>query len=187
MGTSRGKKEQQVNTAQAQVETAIQAVKPTELETKVQASSTKFLDDISAGKDVKDIEGMSPYYDLYNGAVNAGEAEKYSGGGALSFAENGGNSNLATLLRGQQQARNEQAGAGQLYNALNARRGQVEGNIVPLLMNSQANRDNTVLGARTGIYQSVLAQPEKTPFWQSALLAGIGGASSIATGYAGKK
>lgn len=139
MGTSRGKNKQELASREKQTQAAIQQWQPTELE-KLQSDNTlNFLKDMQSGKDVKDISGVAPFMDLFNGAKNNQAAEKMGGG--IMGAANGNASGMATALAAQNQRRKEEAASGGLMNAVSSAYQNATQVLAPSLMGMAENRN----------------------------------------------
>lgn len=169
MGSSRGK--QQTTQAKTQADTAYREYTPSPLEIEQNNRILKFNRQRDNGTDIKDIDAVSPYYNLFEGAKRNQE-NSMVGTGALALAGDTNRSKDAGRLQQQMQSEKEQNAAGMLYNAYN----QTDANL-----NNQGNfligvdqqRKSGRAGMAQQMYQTELHKPKNTPWWQTAL--GVGG------------
>lgn len=181
MGTGRGKREEKnlQNQAQAQMD----AWQPTAIENKDTADILQFKNDWSSGKDIKDIDYLKPYYNLFNSAKNRETDER--GIGAMGFNDlTGGSGQLAGLIGRQLQARNEQNASGQLYNAANQAHDAAtnQGNF---LTGVADNRAAGKAGLANQRYTAYLNRPHRPSFWEKLLAGGQQAAASFASSSGG--
>ncbi|MCA1623182.1 MAG: hypothetical protein LC768_07120 [Acidobacteria bacterium] len=180
MGTKRGKNQQRETEVRNDATTAINNWQPSPIETTQNKRITTFLGDMDAGKDVKDIEYIRPYFNLFQGGVNNRNAERVGGGGLNLSGAGGGQ--MAEVMRQQNQLKKEEAAAGQLYNATNQAYQYASGALAPSLMQMNENRLAGKAQMANQNYQSFLNRPKQPSPWLQLLTAGIGAAGTAASG-----
>lgn len=162
MPTGRGKKKEEGLGVQATA--AYNQVQPTPLESKLEASSLAFLNDMSSGKDVKDIEALKPYTNIYNSATSDQQNDRKSNGLLDATGAGGG---AAQAYGAYLKYKRQQDAAGQLENAYNMTNAQVTGSIAPMLI-GQANQRNM---GRAGLAQQAFTSYQNRPadqgFWST--------------------
>lgn len=180
MGTGRGKEKQQESQLLTNAQSAQAAYQESPLEAQQRARVQGFLSDLDAGKDVRDINYVKPYLNLYNNAINRQTDEK--GVGTLGFnalsGEGGGK--MAGLIGAQLKARRDQDASGQLYNSVNAAQADATNNQLPFLIGTEQSRMANKAHMATGLYSTYLNRPQRQSIWEKMLLAGIQGGSQIA-------
>lgn len=170
MATGRGKKEE--TNLQNQAQTAYNEYKPSALETKQNDRVTNFLSDMDSGKDVKDIDYLRPYYNLYNNAASD-DFSGLSGVGLLgNNALSGSNGQIAGVIGKQLASRRQQEASGDLYNAVNDAQTAAtnEGNY---LINTEQNRMAGKAGLANERYTAYLNRPRKPSIWEQLLQGGM--------------
>ncbi len=177
MGSSRGK--QKENKAEARVDQAYAEYKPSPLEEMRTKRTMKFLQDFEGGKDVKDIEALSPYLNLFNNAKNS-QSNQMVGRGAVALA-NPGAANQVSDLDKYVQAQREQDASGMLYNAANEGY-QDAVSESGALMNMDQQRKAGRLGFANQQYHTVMNRPQRIPLWERLLKIGASAGTSIASG-----
>lgn len=179
MGTKRDRREAKAQEKQYQQEAdvQIQNIKPTAFEDYYNKRNLALLQDLDSGKDVKDISGLSAYYNLYNNAAK--DQPEMAGEGLLSNNQlAGGNGQLAGLIGKQLQSRRQQDASGALYNAVQGARGEA-------VAGGQwgAQMDNTRNIAKSGIlndrYNSFANRRKQPGFWERLLTGGIQAGAQI--------
>lgn len=165
IGSNRGKK----NEAQAlqTAQTAYQEYKPSPLEERRTARTMKFLDDFEGGKDVKDIEALSPFLNLYNNSKNS-QSNQMIGKGVVALGQNPNADSQVSDLQKYVNAQREQDASGMLYNAANegyqnaVNEGQ---NLINVDQTRKANR----AGIANQMYQIQVGRPKQKPLWERIL------------------
>lgn len=94
MATSKGKKTE--NQLQQSASAAAAQIQPTPLENKLETMSLGFLNDMDAGKDVRDTKMMNPYLNLYDAASNDQQNDRRSNG-IIDLAGQGSPEHAAAL------------------------------------------------------------------------------------------
>lgn len=150
------------------------------LETAQRARVQGFLDDMKAGKDVRDMEYVRPYFNLYNSAINRQTDEKGVGTLGFNALSGGGGGKMAGLIGEQLKARRDQDASGQLYNSFNAAQADATNNQLPFLIGTEQSRMANKANMATGLYSTYLNRPQRQSIWERILLAGIQGGSQIA-------
>lgn len=176
MGTGRGRKEEQRLKTEADQATA--AWQPSELENIQNQRTVDFLKQWGKGDDVKDISYLNPYMDLFRNAKN-GEAAEKLGAGALVMSNP--NSGMAERMRQQNEMRQEENAAGQLYDSANSAYLNATGVIAPQLMQMNENRVAGKARLANDRYVAFFNRPKQAPWWQQMLNSAAQGASSAAT------
>jgi hypothetical protein len=180
--------QQQAQDRQMFVQAFQQAQQPRPLETRLEADSMGFLDDVEGKNGVFDItrtRGMSPYLDLYNRASAEQQGERM-GIGALRLGAEGSNPNLTSLLTQQAADRRRQEAGGALERAFALRNAEARGSVLPLIGLQQSRTMGLagMAGNQSAGSTSAWANFRPAPsFWQQALLAGIGAGGQAAGAY----
>lgn len=167
------------------------AAQPKPLETAYDQERLGWLN-ATSGKDgpidVTKLPGMGPSYGLYDAASKRQEGQRM-GIGALGFGAQNTNPGLGALLRQQSEDQRQQEAAGQLENAYRLKDAEMRGSVLPLL-GLQQNRTMGLASLASGnsnqatnTYANFRPAPS---IWQQLLLAGVSGASQVASAYAGK-
>lgn len=164
MGTGRGKKRERELERKADV--ATQQVQPSELEKLQEKNVLDFIKQWQSGKDVKDIDALSPHLNLFNNAKESENVEKLGGGGFNLAGKEG--AKVAGLVREQNALRKEQEAAGNLYNAANTAYGYATGSIAPRLMAAHENRVFGKAQLANNRYNAYLNRPQKPNPWLMA-------------------
>lgn len=178
MGSGRGRNERREDQAHATHVQQIQQWQPTPVETRQNERILGFINDVDSGKDVKDISYLKPYFNLYENAKGAQNAERM-GSGALNLGGEG-NANMVNRLREVHGERRAQDAAGQLSNAYNAAYADATGNQIPFLTGLSENRHAGKTGATGSLYSTILNRPRQQPFWQQLLMGGMQAAGTVA-------
>jgi hypothetical protein len=156
---------------------------PTALQSAWEKQQTDFLNwDTSKGKDVRDAPGMDKYIQLSEAArTRAGRERNPTGALALSGMSGGG---YAAQLQNQREKEVDQDIGSGLENALNLRRAEAAGSVVPLAqLNNSRNSAN--MNFSGGMYNNIAERNGRPGFWQNLLMAGISGGSQVASAFAG--
>lgn len=177
MGSGRGRKAE--DKAEARSEQAYQQYTPSPLEEKRNARTMKFLDDFEGGKDVKDIDAVRPYYDLFQNAKNS-QKNQMIGRGVVALGRNGNADSQVSDLDKYVQAQREQDAAGMLYGATNQAYGDALGESQYLIGVDQQRKAGRA-GLAANMYQTVLHRPERKPLWERLLGMGVGAGATIAS------
>jgi hypothetical protein len=165
MGSGRGKKNEKAALQTAQ--TAYNEYKPSPLEEKRTARTMKFLDQYEGGTDVKDMEALSPFLDLFNNAKNS-QMNQRIGSGVVALGRSGNSDSQITDADKYIQAQREQDAAGMLYNATNdAYRGATDEsyNLINVDQSRKANR----VGLANNMYQIQMQRQKNKPLWERIL------------------
>lgn len=177
MGSGRGKRSEQQ--AEKRSVTAFNEYTESPLEKMRNERTMKFLQDFEGGKDVKDIEALSPFLNLYNNAKNS-QANQMVGRGVVALGRNPNADSQVSDLDKYVQAQREQDAAGMLYNAANdAYQGAVNesNNLISFDQSRKAGR----AGLANQMYHTVVNRPRQTPLWQRLLQMGVGAGTQIAS------
>lgn len=176
--SSRGKQKKEEQQAHNQANQTIQEYKASPLEEAETARIMKFRKQWDGGTDVKDIEGLAPYLDLFNSSKQGQEnARVGTGMFALGGQNSAGDVSKASDLEKMIQSQKEQAGQGMLYNAANNANAEATGQ-GNFLINTDQQRKAGRAGLAGNFYNSILNRPQKTPWWQTALGLATGAASA---------
>jgi hypothetical protein len=179
MSSSRGRQQETNLQNQAQAATnAAAVVNP--LQQQQQDRILNFNNQWDSGTDVKDINYLKPYYNLYEGAARDTDPE--AGGGLLANnLLSGANGRLATLIGEQQASRRKEAASGQLYDAANQAQQAAtsEGNVVAGADTAQRMGVANLANQR---YTAYLDRPQRPSIWEQIL----GGAMNAGAAYAGR-
>jgi hypothetical protein len=184
--------EQQQREDRARMEAYMtQAAAPKPLETALDKESQEWLD-ATSGKngplDITSLSALKPNLALYDAASKRQQGERM-GTGLFQMGAQNTNPLLGQLLRSQSDDQRQQDASGQLENAYRITDAQKRGSIMPLL-GLQQNRTMGLAGMSSGNSQASTSawsnfRPQPS-FWQNLLLAGVSGASQIASAAAGK-
>lgn len=176
--SSRGKQKKEEEQARQSYQQEIQAYKPSPLEEAETARIMKFRKQWDGGTDVKDIEGLAPYLDLFNASKQGQESARVGTGMfALGGQNTSGNVSQASDLEKLIQSQKEQAGQGMLYNAANQANMEATGQ-GNFLINTDQQRKAGRSGLAGQFYQTTLQRPRDTPWWKTALGLAMGGAQA---------
>lgn len=182
--------QQQAQAAQQQQQFFTQAAAPDPLAERLRASRMSWLD-ATEGKngplDVSKLEGMAPYLDLYNRGRARREGER-QGIGVLQMGVQGSNPELAARIAEQHDSERQQESAGAFENAFRMRDSEMRDSIMPLI-GMKSSKDLSLAGLASGnansardAYLTMLLKPKKPPFWQSALMGGLGAVGGMFSG-----
>lgn len=178
MGSSRNKRlDQQEAQARQQYQQAFtQAQQQSPAEKAMQERNLAFLNWYdTAGKDVTQAPGLSPYLQIGAAARQRAQRERM-GMGAMQLGS--GNEAYATKLReqyAQEAAQNYGTG---LESAVAGRYAEATGSMLPLAQLAQ-QRSMGLLGSAQGREMGYLNAPRETPFWKTFLIEGMRGAAQI--------
>ncbi|MEZ5427284.1 MAG: hypothetical protein R2747_13525 [Pyrinomonadaceae bacterium] len=175
--SSRGKKDERAQ-LKREADAATREWQPTALEQLQEQNTLTFLKDWDSGKDVKDIEGLRPYLNLYQNAAASQDAEKL-GGGVFNLSGEGAGK-MAEKMRSQNALRKEQAASGQLYDSANQAYSYASGVLTPSLIQTQEARNSGKASLANQRYQAFLNQPQSPNPWLQALGIGAGVAGMFA-------
>lgn len=178
MGSGRGTNKKDERQALTRVNTQFDEYKADPLEEARKQRTMKFLSEFDSGKDVKDMEAVSPYYNLYKNAKNS-QANQMVGRGVVALGRNPNADSQVSDLEKYVQAQREQDAAGMLYDATNQAYNDAnqESNF---LIGVDQNRKSNKLGAATGIYSTILNRPRQKPLWEKLLGYGMQAAQTAA-------
>lgn len=178
MGTGRGRKREQE--LERKADNAIAQIKPSPLEDLKNRRTIDFLKDWESGKDVRDIDYLKPYLNLYDEAV--GQSQNYAGEGLLgNNALSGSNGQVAGLIGQQLADRRKQGAAGQLYNTANMAYMGANSD-ADNLINVENNRQMGRAGLINDQYTAYLGRQKKPSIWEQLLQGGM----NVAASYAGR-
>jgi hypothetical protein len=184
MGSSRGNQAQELAQAKTTADTQLNNFTENPLEKLRKDRTMKFLTQFDGGADVKDMEALSPYYNLYNNAKQS-QTNQQVGRGAVALG--GAPTSQLSDLDKYTQAQREENAQGMLYNAANeGYQGAV--NESQSLINTEQSRASNKAGLAANMYQAQLARPRQAPLWERLLGMGIQGAGAVAglrTAFAG--
>jgi hypothetical protein len=155
---------------------------PTPLQSAWEKQQTDFLNwDESKGKDVRSAPGMDKYIQLADAARNRASIER-NPTGAMALGDLG-DSGYAAQLQNQRQKESDQDIGSGLENALNLRRAEASGSVIPLAQLNQSRNANNMSFAG-GMYNNIADRNKRPGFWQNLLMAGIAGGSQVASSFA---
>lgn len=186
MGSGKAKRteaanDRSVNEAKAELKT----VNP--FEQRLNSRSMKFMDwqdgtGEYAGKprDITQAPGMSDTLDLYGGANQIANTERF-GDGAVRLADPAAGSAYGTQMKQQKDMQLYDNRAAGVSNALGNLRAENTGQVSDL-MNRDFARKNAVFGAESENRRDYYARPKKQNPWMTALKIGLGGVSTLAKG-----
>lgn len=179
MGSGRGKKDEQA--AKATADAALSNYKENPLEAQRTQRTMKFLSEFDSGKDVKDMEALSPYYNLYNSAKNQ-QTNQQIGRGAVAL----GGASTSQLSDNDKyiQAQREQDASGMLYNAANQGYGDAV-NESQFLINTEQGRSANKVGLANQMYHTQVNRPKRPALWERLLGMAVQGAGTFASMGAG--
>ena len=175
--------------AQAERTAAVAAYQPSELEKRTEKSALDWMDFVEGKNgpvDYTKAPGLV-HLGMYDEAAANRFAERTATGG-LEMGKDGGNA-TALALRKQQLAdqMGERRGA-DLVNAVRAKDASVRGEITPFLIGTAEGRNQAKVASATNNAASARSSwanyTPPTPFWKTAVTAGIGGLGSIFQGKA---
>jgi hypothetical protein len=179
MGSGRGKKNEQAALQTAQ--TAYKEYTPDPLEEMRKKRTMKFLGDFDSGKDVKDMEALSPFLNLYNNAKNS-QSNQQIGRGVVALGRSGNTDAQVSDLDKYVQAQREQDASGMLYDAANEGY-QNAVNESQNLINIDQTRKANRAGIANQMYGIQLNRPKQKPLWERLLGIGASAGSTIAGGW----
>jgi hypothetical protein len=182
MGSGKAKKQEQQN--DRYVRTAINDVKTINpLEQRLNSRSMKFFDwqdgtGEYAGKprSILDAPGISDTLDLYGGAEQLANTERF-GDGAVRLADPAAGSAYGTQMKQQKDMQLYDNRAAGVSNALGVLKAENTGQVGDL-MNRDFARKNAVLGAESENRRDYYARPVKKPLWETIAGLAIGGATA---------
>lgn len=178
---SGGKKKKEENFWTQNAQTAYtNAGQKSELEKLFEQSQIDFLNwDKSGGKDVRDAPGLSNYIQIGQAAQERAGQERM-GTGALQLGAGGGSEYAQKLKQLNQSQMAENFGTG-LENALQMRRAEATGSVMPLA-SLDANRKGMQMQGANQMVSTYFNRPRSTPFWQQLLGIGAQAGASYLTG-----
>lgn len=182
MGSGRNKElaRQEALSRQQQQQALAEARKPTEAEMIQLQRSKDFLNWMrTPGRDIGSAPDIAPYLQIGRDAQERAQRQRMGGGGLnLADPASGG---YAAKLREQLAAEQGQRFGAGLEQAIGARYAEATGNMLPMAQLG-TQRNLGVLGSTQGTLQAYLGAPRETPFWQTAIMGGMGVAQGLATG-----
>lgn len=137
-------------------------------------------DDVSSMGDLADIRQLGA-------TQGAGVDMNYMTGANALLAQNGDAEDISQMNRQRDLAHqrvNEATGKNEVAGLANLEHEAISASDPTQRQALNLQSQSTALGDRNSYYQSRLKYTQ--PFWQSLLLAGVGGASTVAGAYAGK-
>jgi hypothetical protein len=176
--------QQQENIARQQSQMALQRLDtPTWQESMAQQRGQEFFDwERSTNKDIRTLPGMSSYLQVGAMAQQKGNAQRMGSGAFQLAGTSAGSEQYANQLREFNNRQNVQNIGLGLETALMNRQNEAVGALLPFGQMA-VQKDLGRVGATTQMLNSYLQAPRSTPFWQSLVLAGIGGAGSVIQGF----
>ncbi len=178
MGSSRGRNLE--DTAQKKADVAFNEYQASPLETQRVERTSKFLKQFDSGTDVKDMEAVSPYLQLWKNAKNR-QTNQMVGRGAVALGQN---PNVEAQLTDQDkylQAQREQEASGMLYDSTNQAYSDAVNESQNLIGYDQSRKAGRA-GLAENRYQTVINRPTRIPLWERLLGMGVAAGTTIATG-----
>jgi hypothetical protein len=181
MGSKRNKElEAREREAARQYQQALTtAQQPTESERIATQRSKEFLDWMrTPGRDIGSAPDIAPYLQIGKAATERASRQRM-GIGALQLGGTGGEGYAAKLREQYAQEQAQNFGTN-LEQAIGARYAEATGNLLPMAQLGQ-QRTLGILGATQGREMGYLNAPRETPFWKQLTMAGVQGATSVAS------
>lgn len=162
MGSSRGKNQEKV--AETRFNTAYDDYKADPLEKYRSERTMNFMKEFDSGKDVKDMEAVSPYYNLFQNAKNA-QMNGQIGKGVVALGQNPNSDRQVSDQDKYLQSQREQNASGMLYDATNnAYNGAM--NESQFLINTAQNRAGNRLNTAGNMYSNILNRPKQPSLFE---------------------
>jgi hypothetical protein len=163
------------------------AEKPTPLEQRTSDDAMSWLD-FTSGKngpvDYTKAPGLVNL-GLYDEATANRFAERTATGG-IEMGKDGGNATALAMRKTQLADQMGEARGANLANAVRAKDAEVRGSTVPFLIGTDAARNANLVGSATSRANSAEGDygsyKPPTPFWQTAVVAGLGAAGNVFQG-----
>jgi hypothetical protein len=155
---------------------------PSPLEQYQDDRTLKTLQSLDNAKDVSEINGIAPYIDLFNRS-RGGQQHNV---GNFAFGQQYADPNLLAQQNQDRQGERETNASGMLEDAVAGIRSEATGSVLPLSQLSLSRSMGVLNSAdnRFGNAQSAANQP---PWWMPLALGGLGGGSSAAGAYLGRR
>jgi hypothetical protein len=190
-GASSREKELQAqnNALQAKASQTIQQYQPSALEQRQEKDAMDwydFTDGKSGAVDYSKAGGLI-HLGMFDQAKANRFAERTATGG-LQMGKDGANPTAVAMAKDQMANQfNENQGM-DMVNAVRMKDAQVRGDITPFLIGTSEARNQSKMGATTGMANSTTSSyaslPQKQAWWETALVAGLGAAGSAFQGKA---
>jgi hypothetical protein len=172
--------------AQAQLAQTTAAYQPSPLEQRLEKDSTDWLDFVEGKNgpvDYTKAPGLV-HLGMYDEAAANRFAERSATGG-LQMGRDGANPTAVALRKEQLAAQMGEARGKDLVDAVRAKDASVRGNLAPFLIGTGEGRNQAKLGAASSqansARQAYASTPVSTPWWQTALMGGLGAVGSWAS------
>jgi hypothetical protein len=174
-------RQQQIAQQQQATQFIVAANQPDELEQRLRARDTAWMDWESGANGPRDVQNapLGAGLDLYQNAARRQEGERF-GIGALALGLNTSDPNLTQLLKQQSEDQRQQEAAGGLERAVRLKSAEVNQSALPLAEFAQGRRMGLASLASgnaansTSQYLQFLSRPKRRSFWQEMLLTGVG-------------
>jgi hypothetical protein len=180
-------------TAQTNLTTATAAYQPTPLETRLSTDSMNWLDFVEGKNGPVDYTKAPGLVNLgmYDEAATNRFAERTATGG-LQMGADGANATAVALRKSQLADQMGERRGADLVTAVRAKDASVRGEIAPFLISTAEGRMGAKMASAGGQASSArsayASAPVSTPWWQTALVGGLGAAGSyFSGGFAGGK